>query len=215
MANRHSILEPGNLLMVQERERVLARLLRRRGYTSLEGLRGFEAGCSTGYNLRLLVQWGARPEDLAGMDLDPAAVAYCRSRSPEIRVHEGSAASIPEPDGHFDLTLAYTLFSSIEDDETAEAVARELVRITRPGGLILVYDMRRRSTNPRVRPIAPRQIEAWFRGSRVRSASLTLAPPVARVVGRRAPWAYGALARLPFLRTHRLYRVSPEAPISG
>ncbi|GIW15121.1 MAG: hypothetical protein KatS3mg063_0974 [Tepidiforma sp.] len=109
----HSILQPGNLLMVQERERYLARLFARVGWSSLAELRAFEAGCSTGYNLRLLVQWGAKPQNLAGQDIDPAAVAYCRSRSSDIRVHEGSAERIPEPDRAFDLALAFTLFSSV------------------------------------------------------------------------------------------------------
>lgn len=74
----HSILQPGNLLMVQERERFLARFLRKNGWPTLDSLRAFEAGCSTGYNMRLFVQWGARPEHIAGIDLDPDAVVAAR-----------------------------------------------------------------------------------------------------------------------------------------
>src|SRR5262245_41561885 len=125
--------------MVQERERLLARLLGRAGWTNLDGLRAFEAGCSTGYNLRTLVQWGGRPENMAGIDLDGEAVRYCRSHASEIRVHEGSADSIPEPDAVFDVSLAFTLFSSVPDDSVSTGIAGELTRITRPGGLILLY----------------------------------------------------------------------------
>ncbi|MCK6565167.1 MAG: class I SAM-dependent methyltransferase [Dehalococcoidia bacterium] len=131
--SRHSILQMGNLLMVQERERFLSRLLHKHGIDSLEELRAFEAGCSTGYNLRLMVQWGARPSELAGIDIDPATVAYCSRNSPEIRVHTGSADRIPEPDQQFDLALAFTLFSSVPDEDVAQGIARELFRITRPG----------------------------------------------------------------------------------
>lgn len=201
-----SILQPGNLLMVQERERILARLLQRAGWTNLDELKAFEAGCSTGYNMRLLVQWGARPQHIAGMDLDAAAVEYCRAHASDIRVHSGSADAIPEPDGYFDLSLAFTLFSSVPDEDVAHGIARELLRITRPGGLILVYDMRRRNPrNPKVHPILRDDIRRWFPRCPMRVRNVTLAPPVARRVGAMAPWLYGPLAAIPALRTHALY----------
>jgi len=202
----HSILNPGNLLMVQERERHLARILRKAGWDSLDGLRAFEAGCSTGYNLRMLVQWGGRPENMAGIDLDPQAVDYCKAHSPEIRVHAGSADAIPEADASFDLSLAFTLFSSVPEEAVSAGIARELLRITRPGGLILVYDMRRRNpANRAVHPISPRDIGRWFPGCPRRSRTITLAPPLARRAGQWTPWLYGPLAAVPLLRTHSLH----------
>ena len=208
-----SILNPGNLLMVQERERFLGRLLRSAGWTNLEPLRAFEAGCSTGYNLRMLVQWGARPENVAGMDLDPAAVDYCRSHSPEIRVHAGSADAVPEATDTFDLAMAFTLFSSVPDEGVSRAIASELVRITKPGGLIVVYDMRRKNpANKRVHPVSRADIARWFGGCRVRSRTMTPAPPLARVAGRRAPWTYGLLAALPPVRTHAMWVIRAPAP---
>lgn len=204
-ANRHSILEPGNLLIIQERERRLAGLLRRHGWRSLEDLRAFEAGCGGGYNLRLLVQWGARPANLVGMDLDPVTTAYSVSRSPEIRVHTGSADRVPEPDRAFDMALAFTLFSSIHDEETAEAIASELFRVTKPGGLILIYDMRRDNPrNPAVHAVAIDDIRRWFPKCPLKVQSLTLAPPIARPIARWAPWLYAPLAAIPPLRSHHL-----------
>lgn len=201
-----SILNPGNLLMVQERERFLARFLRRSGRASLDGLRVFEAGCSTGYNLRLMVQWGGRPEDMAGIDLDPAAVDYTRAHAPEIRVHSGSADAIPEPDGTFDLALAFTLFSSVPDEAASAGIAAELLRIVRPGGFIMVYDMRRRSPgNSSVHPIGAQDISRWFPGCAIRSKSITLAPPLARRAGAWLPGSYGLLAAVPLLRSHSMH----------
>lgn len=204
--HQQSILHMGNLLMVQERERFLSRLLARQGIDSLDQIRAFEAGCSTGYNLRQILQWGARPENLAGIDLDSGAVDYCRARSPEIRVHHGSADAIPEPDEHFDLSLAFTLFSSVSDEDVAHGIARELFRITRPGGLIVVYDMRRRNPgNSKVHPVGSDDLRRWFPKCPLRVQSITLAPPVARQVGALAPWLYGPLATVALLRTHAMY----------
>lgn len=215
MADRGSILQPGNLLMVQERERFIVRQLRKAGWDGLEGLRAFEAGCSTGYNLRQLVQWGARPENMAGMDIDPAAAEYVQSRSPQIRVHTGSAASIPEPNERFDLTMALTLFSSVRDEDVAKGIAAEMFRITRPGGLILVYDMRRKSPkNPNVHPISADDVRRWFPRCPMRVRSITLAPPIARQIGQWAPWLYGPLAAVPLLRTHAMYLLRrPALPL--
>ncbi|MCZ2111394.1 MAG: class I SAM-dependent methyltransferase [Dehalococcoidia bacterium] len=201
-----TILNPGNLLMVQERERYLAGLLRRRGYESLEGVRCFEAGCSSGHNLRTFVQWGANPADLAGMDLNPVEAEHMRTRSPEIRMHTGSAEKIPEPDESFDLTLAFTLFSSVPGEDISRGIAHEMFRITRPGGLIIIYDMTRGNpANPNVHPVTTDAIRRWFPRCPLKVKRITLAPPIARLLGRFAPWLYGPLASLPFLRTHALY----------
>jgi SAM-dependent methyltransferase len=212
MASRDSILEPGNLLIVQERDRFLSRLLRAQGWQSLTHLAAFEAGCSTGYNLRLLVQLGASPGLIAGMDVDPAAVAYVGSHSPEIRVHTGSAGAVPERDESFDLSMAFSLFSSVKDEAVARGIARELLRVTKRDGFIVVYDMRRRSpSNPNVHPIHAADIRRWFAGCHARAYSITLAPPIARGVGRRAPWLYGPLSAIPLLRTHAIYVIRPPA----
>ncbi len=192
--------------MVQERERFLARLLRRSGWETLDALKVFEAGCSTGYNLRMFVQWGGRPENMAGIDLDSQAVDYCRAHSPEIRVHAGSAEHIAEPGATFDISIAFTLFSSVHDEDVSQAIAREMFRITRPGGLIVVYDMRRQNPgNSAVHPVSREDVRRWFPRCPLKTRSITLAPPIARPVGRWAPWLYGPLAAIPLLRTHAMY----------
>lgn len=201
----HSALEMGNLLMLQERERFLVKQFRRRGIGSLEDLRIFEAGCSAGYNLRLMVQWGARPEHVVGMEIDPEQAEYVARRSSQIRVHVGSADNIPEEDKTFELAMAFTLFSSVTDEDVAHGIAREMFRITKPGGLIVVYDMRRRSRNPRVHPVDVEDVRRWFPKCPMRMYPITLGPPLARLVGRYAPWLYGPLAAIPPLRTHAMY----------
>jgi SAM-dependent methyltransferase len=217
----YSILDPGNLAMIQERERALNRVLRRHGYNTLEQVRVFEAGCGGGYNLRMFQQWGCRPENLAGIDLDEARVAHTRTNTPGIRVHLGSAATIPEPNESFDISLAFTLFSSVDDDSVSASIAQEMSRITRAGGLILVYDLRRKSPrNPAVHPVRDGDLRRWFPACRPRHQRLTLAPPVARLVCSRLPALYGPLALVPLARTHTLHvmrrpAISPVAIADG
>ncbi len=192
--------------MAQERERYLARILRRRWGERLEGLRVYEAGCGGGYNLRLMVQWGCLPGDVLGVDIDEGRISQHRAKSPEIPVIRGDAGSVPEPDGTYDLALAFTLFSSVHDEETAAGIADEMWRLTKPGGLMVVYDLRRKNPyNEDVRPIGVDDVRRWFPKAPMIHRSITLAPPVARFCGRRAGWLYGPLAKLPWLRGHYMF----------
>lgn len=204
--SRHSILHPGNLRLVQEREREIAKLLARWQDGSLENLTVFEAGCGGGYNLRMLVQWGCAPENLYGVDINEAQIAYARSHSHGIPFHVMSAHQVPQPDGAFDMSIAFTLFSSVREEELAASIAAEMYRLTRPGGLILVYDMRRRNPyNDAVKPIASSDIRRWFPKCPLRTQSMTLVPPLARPIARYAPWAFGFFSAIPPLRGHALY----------
>ncbi len=214
--SRHSSIDMGELLMMQERERFLSRLLRGQGIEPAGELRAFEAAQSPGETLGLWAKWGARPENLAGLALEGGESAR-PGQIAGMRIHTSGTDRIPEPDQHFDLALAFTLFSSVPDEDVAQGIARELFRITRPGGLIVVYDMRRQSPgNPNVHPVAEDDIRRWFPKCPLRTRSITLAPPIARFVGRYAPWLYGSLAAIPPLRTHAMYVLRrPATPPFG
>jgi SAM-dependent methyltransferase len=203
----HRFLDAGQLLANQERERVLSRALRERGIADLEAVRIFEAGSSDGHNLRQFVQWGARPENVAGIDLDADRVNYSKAYSPAIRVHHGNATDIPELDASYDITVAFSLLSRLPNEETASKVASELFRITRPGGVILLYEPKRANAvkrQQRIHSVDGDDIRRWFPRCPMRMRSLTLSPLLARLSGRFAPWLYGPLVALPPLRTHLL-----------
>jgi hypothetical protein len=92
-----------------------------------------------------------------------------------------------------------------------------MFRVTKAGGLLLIYDMRRKSPrNPSVHPVSDEDVRRWFPDCRPRRMRLTLVPPLARVVCSRLPALYGPLAVLPLARTHTLHvmrrpAVSPVA----
>lgn len=205
---KHSALRPGNLQILQERDRHVRRLLVGAGLDDLASLRVFEAGCGEGRNLLELLRWGALAENMTGVDLDASRIEDGRSLNPAVRLEAASADSVDLDDDAVDLSLAFTLFSSVPDDSIAQAIAGEMLRVTRPGGLVLVYDMRRRSPNPAVRPITAEQIRSWFGDREIESTSLTLAPPLARSPVGRSVLAYGLLAALPPLRTHQMHAVA-------
>ena len=78
-ADRYSYFDRGSLLLVQSRERHALQLLAEQGCRPLDRKKIVEVGCGTGSWLRDFIRWGARPENLAGVDLLPDSLAEARS----------------------------------------------------------------------------------------------------------------------------------------
>src|SRR5256885_5251087 len=101
---RYSWFSPGHLFIMQERERRLLTLLRRHGFALLDAYKILEIGCGTGYWLREFIKWGARPENIAGVDLLPDRVTEAKKLCPvAVQVQCGSAAELAFPNDTFDL----------------------------------------------------------------------------------------------------------------
>lgn len=212
---RYSRFSPGHLYMLQELERELLRALRHHGFDSFNGRRVLEVGCGTGQWLRQLVQWGARPEDIAGVELLPERAASARALCPQgVRIDCGSATELRFPDASFDVVIQITLFTSVLDAESRARIAGEMRRVLRPGGLVAWYDFRVNSPrNPDVRGITRRELRQLFPGWHVRARSLTLIPPLARTIAPRSPLLCELLAGVPFLCTHTLASIT--SPCGG
>jgi SAM-dependent methyltransferase len=112
------------------RRRIFERVLDRRlGPAPGRRRRILDVGCGTGTMLHHLARYG----DAEGVDADARAVALCHRRGLE-RVRQ---AELPLPwgDGTFDLVTALDVLEHADDDT---ALLRELRRVTRPGGMVMV-----------------------------------------------------------------------------
>jgi SAM-dependent methyltransferase len=187
--DRYSLSLPSNLFASQQKSRLLLKFLGEEGVSSLEGKRIVEVGCGDGQNLLELVSWGAQRANLAGIDLLEDRVARARIRlggpsgeetcGPDVRV--GDASTLPWPDEIFDMAYQSTVFTSILDRGMKRAVAQEILRVLKPGGVLIWYDFFfDNPRNPHVRGIGAREIRSLFPGCQVRLRRITLAPPVAR-----------------------------------
>jgi SAM-dependent methyltransferase len=90
-----------------------------------------DAGCGTGGVLAELAGRGV----VAGVEPDPGSAALARERVPGADVRIASAASVPFGDGRFDLVCCLDVVEHVDDDR---AVLRELRRVVRAGGRLLV-----------------------------------------------------------------------------
>lgn len=196
---------PGNQAIAAELWRAIEAGLSACGDLSLAKRKVLDLGCGCGGNLSRLLSYGAEPQHLFGVDLVPARIERAKSSWPELQFWVANGKALAFQDGTFDYVMLFTVFSSILDREVAGQVATEVVRVLRPGGVVIWYDMRRNNPwNPNVRGLDLGGIRKLFPQLDLRLQSLTVLPPVTRRLGIATARLYPMLARLPLLRSHYL-----------
>ena len=90
-----------------------------------------DVGCGTGANLIMLSRHG----DAEGVDVSEDALAFCRERGLD-KVKLGAGEELPYDDGTFDLVTAFDVVEHMDDDL---AGLREMRRVLRPGGRVLLF----------------------------------------------------------------------------
>jgi SAM-dependent methyltransferase len=93
------------------------------------GLRLVDCGCGTGHNLQLLHPHGRA----IGFDLSAAGPA--RAHAAGLTVLRGDVTRIPLASGSFDVATSFDVLQCVEADVAA---VREMARIVRPGGVVVV-----------------------------------------------------------------------------
>ena len=103
------------------------------GFAGLEpGMRALDVGCGPGaLSAALVDQLGAA--SVSAADPSTTFVDACRTRLPGVDVVEASAEALPFADGTFDATLSQLVVNFMSDPEEG---GREMVRVTRPGGVV-------------------------------------------------------------------------------
>lgn len=139
------------------------------------GMRFLDAGCGGG---GACVLAAARGCEVTGFDASDALLGIARERLPQARLVHGDLEALPFADGHFDAALAANSIIFAEDIRQA---VRELRRVVRPGGRLVVTSWGR-----------PEQVEM-----RVVFAAVASAMPQRPPGGGPFAWsADGALADL-------------------
>jgi ubiquinone/menaquinone biosynthesis C-methylase UbiE len=107
------------------------------------GARVLEVGCGTGVVVRDLARLVGRRGEIVGVDLSRRLLARARelgrdaARGPRIALRVADGASLPFAAGRFDAALAITVILHVPDPLR---VAREMARVTRPGGRVGLQD---------------------------------------------------------------------------
>lgn|SRR5690606_38874466 len=95
-----------------------------------------DLGCGAGMSTSLLAE--ALPAvQCTGLDISEQSISFARSRHtlPNLRFEVGNCASLPYPDGSFDIVAAY---DCLEHIPYPMGVLTELMRVTSAGGRIII-----------------------------------------------------------------------------
>jgi ubiquinone/menaquinone biosynthesis C-methylase UbiE len=131
-----------------------------------------DCGCGTGYNLAALL----RPYGRAfGFDLTPAGLALARTAG--LPLARANMSAIPFQSSRFDLVTSFDVMQYVEDDY---AVMKEMARVLKPGGGLVVtaaaLDMLRgghAGTWPEVRRYTTKRLQSIVEAAGLKVQRLT------------------------------------------
>ena len=134
----------------------------------LRNARILDAGCGDG---TLVCTAASRGAEATGLDPDPAMLAAARMRAAGAHVQaafvEGRIEQIPFADASFDIVVATTVLCFLAD---ASGAVREMARVLRPGGRLVLGELGRCSFWAMIRRVRGwRGAETW-KAARFRTA---------------------------------------------
>lgn len=201
----YSLEHPGNLFHHLQRMRRILEVLRKMHFFPLKNKKILEVGCGTGDWLADFESWGADQDQLSGIDLDQIRIEKAKFRMPRADIKTGDASELPWPDGIFDIILQPTVFTTILEPVMKQRIAKEMLRVLKPDGLILWYDFFwNNPNNVNVRKVGKNEIRNLFPDCHIEFQTITLAPPIARRLANYSWLMCYMLEQIRFLNTHYL-----------
>jgi ubiquinone/menaquinone biosynthesis C-methylase UbiE len=202
----YSPWHPAEMFLRSERKRVAARMLHIAGKFPRSEDQCLEVGCGSGGWFPDLLSWGGpRQSDLHGIDTSRERIDRAREFFPAAEFRIDDAAEMPWDTGSFNLVVASTVFTSILDQSVRRLIANEITRVLAPNGALLWYDFAfNNPRNPNVRGINRKEVRDLFPELHGTIRSITLAPPIARIIAPRSWLLATFLEAIPLLRTHLL-----------
>jgi arsenite methyltransferase len=80
-------------------------------------------------------------QDLSGNSADAAKEnAKAEGVADRVRFETGDARKLVYPDGHFDAVVSANAFHTLADDRERQQALREMLRVLKPGGRLVVFD---------------------------------------------------------------------------
>src|SRR6266576_3272332 len=127
------------------------------------GDRILDVGCGPGFYVTELLEAVGREGSVVGVDTSADMLAVAAKRAAghgNVEFHEADATSLPVPDASFERAVCVQVLEYVRDVPTA---LREMHRVLRPGGRVLVRDVdwATVSWNAIDRPLARRVLAAW------------------------------------------------------
>ncbi len=116
-----------------------------------------DVGCGNAY---LLTFFADKLSHITGVDYAQSMIDVARVNIPDGSFHVGNASSVLFDDDSFDRTLCYSIFHYFRSDEQVYETIDNLIRITKPGGIVLIGDLLDNSKEVEIKSGSDLEIEA-------------------------------------------------------
>jgi ubiquinone/menaquinone biosynthesis C-methylase UbiE len=129
-----------DFLFFGTRRRSYRRLLEAAGVQP--GNRVLDIGCGPGYFARMLAEAVGPEGAVVGIDAAPEMIEYARRKARRLvncKFETGAAEALTFPDSSFDVVVSSLMMHHIPSELRLQA-AREMRRVLRPGGVLLLSD---------------------------------------------------------------------------
>jgi ubiquinone/menaquinone biosynthesis C-methylase UbiE len=148
-----------------------------------------DVGCGGGNSLDIFRRLGYRPENYTGIDIQTERLAAASSVYPQVRFLIGDATDMEFASGEFDIVFESTMFATLAEPDKRAQISREMLRVCKPGGFLILMDWRyRKPFNSMYGVLANRDVRKLFRLG-IDSDLITvqrgaLVPPLGRALSR-------------------------------
>ncbi|MCU1332661.1 MAG: uncharacterized protein JWM08_1653 [Candidatus Angelobacter sp.] len=171
----------------QTDERAFIRLMQRHSMFPLNEKLILDVGTGGGFFLRSLLKYGIHCSRLFGVDFWEARIRDGRAIAPCIPLICATAEMLPFASDLFDVVVQRTMFSSILDDEKRLRAAREMLRVVKPGGIIVSHDFRvKRPGDHNVCSITAAELRRLFGDADLALVTAGIPPQLVRMLAPRS-----------------------------
>ncbi len=192
----------GNRIINKERREAALQLLKSFS-VSLHEKKILDVGCAGGDSIRLIKTLGGTEKNIVGIDIRKKRLNETKSFFRDATFFLMDARKLEFSDNTFDYVNLFTVLSSVLDNNNRKIISKEVMRILKPNGYVLYYDLR--YNNPRnryVKAVTKKDINKLFPSTIINMQLITLFPPLVRKIGKNVNYFYPKLSKLNFLNTH-------------
>jgi phospholipid N-methyltransferase len=169
-------------------------------FNDFQDLSLLEIGAGNSSNAKIFIDLGIKSQNICFNELLPERILAIKTHFPNNTVFEGNAIEI-EINQKFDIVFQSTVFTSILNNSDREKLAKKMLNLLKPNGIILWYDfIYNNPKNKDVKKVDVKELKSLFsNSSKLYYKKVTLAPPIGRKVKK-----FYKLFNVPFLRSHIL-----------
>jgi len=162
-----------------------------------------DVGCGSGGSLVQFLSYGFAPRCLYGIDVSAARIQAGREKLPGLSLVCGDASRMGYDPNFFDIVMESTMFIQLTDEDLSQRIAREMLRVAKPLGYVILIDWRYSYRHPEYDAVTQKRIAKLFEvGTKTKIHCRkhgALVPPIGRFLSRYLSSLYFVTQRiLPF-----------------